>query len=401
VLGSIASALKALGDASDALNTPAKIQPSSATSADSSRVTATASASATTGSYRLSVDKLAAAQTSVSAGFNSNTDGIAGTGSLQLTVAGQSPVTISYGASDSLSDIADKINQQLGDNASASVLFDGSKYHLLLSGDATGAASTIAMTEGGSGLGMTTTVPARDALFSLNGVSMTRASNVVADALDGVTLTLQSETPAGGAATTVYVGPDTSALQKKVQAFADAYNAVISKVSAQLSYNGKTKGADTLFGDSSIQGLEQRLTGLFATSYNSADGSKLTGRDLGMALNSDGTITFDGAKFTQAATSNPKNVQRLLVGDGAAGLTGAVGGMVKQYTQYGTGLLVSSQATKQKQIDNYSNRIADIEDRAATLETTLRRQFAQLDKTMASFTSQQSYINSLFASSNK
>jgi flagellar hook-associated protein 2 len=399
-LGSIASAVKALGDASDALNTPAEIQPSTATSSNASRVTVSASSSAATGSYSLSIDHLAQAQTSVSAGFAGNTKGVAGTGSLQLTVSGKSPVTVSYGATDSLSDIADKINQQLGDSATAAVLFDGSQYHLVVSSDNSGAANAIAFSESGSGLGMAQTVAARDASFSINGVAMSRASNTVSDAIDGVTLSLQSETPAGGAATTVAVSADTSALQKKVQALVDAYNGVFGKVSSQLSYNGSTRGADTLFGDSSIQGLEGALSGLFATSYNTADGTKLTGRDVGITLNSDGTLAFDASRFTQAANSNLKNVQKLLIGDGGAGLTGAVGKLVKQYTQFGTGLLVSSQASKQKQIDSYAKRIDSIEDRASTLETTLRAQFARLDQTMATFQSQQSYVAALFTTKN-
>jgi flagellar hook-associated protein 2 len=397
ILGSMASNVKALGDASDAMNTLSEIQPTAATSSDSSRVSVTATTSAQVGSYRLTVDKLAQAQVSVSGQFASDSKGIAGTGSLQLTVAGKSPVTINYGSTDSLSDIADKINTQLGDSATASVLFDGSKYRLVVASDNTGLAGQITMSEGGSGLGMANKIDAQDASFSLNGVTMTRSSNVITDAISGATLTLNSVTPTGGAATTVAVSTDTSALQKKVQTLVDAYNTVMKQVSNQLSYNGTTKGADTLFGDSSIQGLEGALTNLFASSYNTADGTKLTGRDLGIALASDGTLTFDATKFTQVANANPKNVQKLLIGDGGAGLTGAVSKLVKQYTQFGTGLLVTSQATKQNQIATYNKTIDKIEARADTLETRLRAQFARLDQTMASFQSQQAYVSALFA----
>ncbi|HEX4461512.1 MAG TPA: flagellar filament capping protein FliD, partial [Polyangia bacterium] len=345
-LGSIASGLQSLGTAATALSTTDDVQSISATSANSSIFTATAAATATAGTYNISVSALASAQTSVSKGFATDDAGVAGSGTLTLSVGGKTPpYSVDYGSNDTLASIAASINQQAGGEINASVIYDGSNYRLLVTGTASGTANAITFGDSSNTFKMTTPQPATDASFSINGVNMTRSSNNISDAIPGVTFNLQSTTPTGGAATQLTVGTDSSALTTKLQALVAAYNSVASVVTSQLSYNGTTMGEDTLFGDSTIQGLEQQMGGLFATSITTSTGGSISAGDLGLSLNTDGTITLDTTKLSQTLTSNPAAAQQLLVGtDGTNGLAAQINSMVNQYTQYGTGALVTEQA---------------------------------------------------------
>lgn len=398
-LGYIASSLQALGDAAAALNTPSSIQAMSATSGDSSRLTASASATATAGSYNLTVSSLASAQTSLSTGFTNDNAGVAGSGTLTLSVGGKTPpYSVNYGSNDTLATIAASINQQSGGEINASVIYDGSSYHLLVTGSATGSANAITFGDSSNTFGMTTPQPATDAAFSVNGVNMTRSSNSISDVISGVTFNLQSTTPTGAAATKLTVGTDTSALTTKLQNLVNAYNTVASVVTSQLSYNGTTKGADTLFGDSTIQGLEQQLGDMFANAYSSASGTT-TAASLGLSLQSDGTLKLDTTQLSQALTANPDAARQLLLGDGKNGLVSNISTMVTQYTQYGTGALMTEQTNKQSQYDSYTKQIAAVEDKASTVETALRASFSKLDEVMSNLTSQQQYLNMMFNTS--
>jgi flagellar hook-associated protein 2 len=226
---------------------------------------------------------------------------------------------------------------------------------------------------------------------------MTRASNTVDDAIKGVTLSLGAVTPTGSAATRVDVAIDSSAMEQKAQTIVDAYNSIAKLLHGQLDYTGTTLGPDTLFGDSTAQGLRRQLSDAFANAYSFGGGS-INASTLGIRTLSDGTLTIDDAKFKAAITADPSALQHVLIGDGSsgAGLVGALNSLVASYTQYGTGALVTEEASKQSQIKGLDHQITRIENRAASLETSLRSQFAALDALESSLTAQTSYIASLF-----
>ena len=84
---------------------------------------------------------------------------------------------------------------------------------LVLSGQVTGAANTIAVTSDNtlaSDLGMTQTLTANDAAYTINGQSMTSASNIVSNGLAGVTLTLNGTTASDATLVVSAPAPSTS-----------------------------------------------------------------------------------------------------------------------------------------------------------------------------------------------
>jgi flagellar hook-associated protein 2 len=151
-LGKIQSALSSL---QSALGNLANVQSLTqrSVSSSSSIVQATATNDAAVGTYALSNIQLAHAESLFSSG-SSNSSGSLGSGSISIKVGNGSAVTVNItsGAS-SLSGIATAIDQaDAGINAT--VLFDGSSYHLVLTGDGTGTANafTVSGTGGLTGL---------------------------------------------------------------------------------------------------------------------------------------------------------------------------------------------------------------------------------------------------------
>ena len=120
----------------------------SVTSSDSDIISATGSGSSASGTYFVSVDQLAQNQQIASQGYSSDQT-IVGTGTIEISVGGSSPITINMEAgSNSLNALKQAINDA-GAGVTAAIINDGSgnnPFRLILSANETGADSEITVT---------------------------------------------------------------------------------------------------------------------------------------------------------------------------------------------------------------------------------------------------------------
>jgi flagellar hook-associated protein 2 len=268
---------------------------------------------------------------------------------------------------------------------------DGSGWRLIVNSSETGAANALSLVEQGTPLGLTQVVTARDAAFTLDGVAFTRSSNLVADALPG--LTFQLVAPSGTTDVQVEVARDPAGTRQKVQGLVDAYNDVVMGLKTQLSYNGTIKGDDTFFGDPTLQSLQRRLGGLLSSAYPHRTGTTSTAA-LGISLGRDGTLSLDAAKVDAAIAKDPTAFESLLAG-GPTSLGGALSTLVDDYTAATTGVLTSKDTSIRAQIKSIDTRIAKIEDHAENLGERLRAQFSALEQVMASANDASSFLSAL------
>ena len=151
--------LAALQSAVKTLSSQATLSVPTAASSNPLAATITAQVGATLGSHSLSVSQLATAQEIVSTSVSSGTTALGQTGS--FTLNGK---TIQVNTSDSLSDVASRINTaSAGVNANV-VAVGTNDYRLTITSTQTGAANAIAASDSGgavlSGLGLLQTGPA-------------------------------------------------------------------------------------------------------------------------------------------------------------------------------------------------------------------------------------------------
>ena len=388
IVSSLSSALAAFGTAARGLDILSEVQPRSASSSDA-HVTVAASAGATATVHDVRVKQLARGQIASSNTFTSSAAGIAGAGTLAITTAGTTQ-TISYAATDTLGDIATKINNANA-GATASVLFDGTSYRLMVASTATGTAAAAHFAETGSGLGLADPanikVPAKDAIATIDGVDVTRSTNVISDAVDGLTFTLVSPHGATEASASVGVQLDNNGLRDKVKALVTAYNAVNSALHVQLDYTGSRKGTNTLFGDSTLKGVQGALGTLMSSGYG---GSTLGA--IGIIRAKDGSLTLDEAKLTSALASSSDAVAKVFV---TGGFATAVTAMTDAYTRAGDGILASKSKGMVDRFGVLQTQIDHINDHADQLKTRLEAQFTALEKAMSNLKSQSSFLSSV------
>lgn len=390
ILDDLAARLGKLGDGARALDSSAELRAVTTSRSDADHASIAASAEASDASHTLRVASTARGQVVTSRTFASDAAGVLGAGSVQIAGASGDPVTVSWTAADSLSAIARRINDA-GGAATASVLHDGSTYRLIATARATGTAAAPVFTDGGDGLGWSqagnVTLSARDAVFTFDGVTLTRGTNVVADALPGVTLTLTAAHTSGQPDTLLTVAADRDAIRAKVQTLVDTWNGIDQALDVQLGYNGTTKGGDTLFGDSTLRQLQGALGRLATDSH----GDKSLAA-LGVKIDTGGRLSLDAAKFDAALTSDPAAVEALFV---SGGLAGKLDSLVTTYTRAGDGFLTAKGASLDRRVAGYQRDIERIETAATSLGERLTRQFTALEKAISEMKTQSSQLASI------
>ncbi len=150
---SIGSDVSALSSSASALGQPSLFQTYTAVSSNASVATATASSSAIPGTYNFTVNQLAQASEIASQGIANTSTTTVGTGTFGITVNGTLTNVSVTSSNDTLSGLAQAINNA-GAGVSAAVISDGSSnnpYRLVLTSNTTGTNSAISISNGLTG----------------------------------------------------------------------------------------------------------------------------------------------------------------------------------------------------------------------------------------------------------
>jgi flagellar hook-associated protein 2 len=251
------------------------------------------SSQAASSSFALNVTQLAGETKTVSQGF-ATASTVVSTGTITLIVGGV-PSDITLDASNNTGECIRDANNNAGLDVRAPLLNDGdpaTPIRLLVSGTETGLANAIgvSITDGGGGAlaTFTETQAAQDALFTLDGVSISKAANTVTDAIEGATLTLLS--PGQG---TLSISTDSIAIKENVQSFVDGFNEVILFVNEQLAFDLDTDTEGTLFGNFTLLNLQTNLRSTVSGPVDGASGTFSFLSQIGIRTSADGTLTIN------------------------------------------------------------------------------------------------------------
>jgi flagellar hook-associated protein 2 len=292
----------------------------------------------------------------------------------------------------------------------AQLVYSGSDYKIVLSGK-TGAANTFSLTDSTAKVvgfdTANTSQTSTDANFKINGVSFTRSSNQVGDALTGVTLDLKAV-----ATTSIDLTRDNSGLKSKVQDVVTAYNEAMSmlNVLSDPKSTVETYGG-ALVGDSMVRTVREQLRSLmFTDSSTSASSSKIKNvRDLGISIDMVGTMTLDNAKLTDALTNRFDQVVTAMTGNmndlgeystAKAGIAGdASRALTKLLKASGPVKTVSANATTQNK--KYQEDLTNLQTRMDALLARYQKQFANMDSLVGSNNSLKASLKSTFEGMSK
>jgi flagellar hook-associated protein 2 len=280
-------------------NREAYLTSGTSTSADSI-LAATVDDGTDIGTHEIQVQQVAKAAKLGGANLSSRSGDLGWAGDFTLgTATGSTSIAVT--ATMSLDDIRDAINAEnttTGITASVIKVSD-SQYMLVLTADETNQTITLAAGSGDdvlTELGVTDSdgevanelQAAQPAILKINGVTITRSSNDIDDALDGVTLHLYRADP--GNTLQLEVANNLSDIKEAVQTLVEAYNTFRDFVIQNQTTNSDGTKADdaTLFGDSTLRAISSQLQQALSSSL---DGHSLS--EIGITFDSNNKLELD------------------------------------------------------------------------------------------------------------
>ncbi len=356
--GDISSSISTLSDALNALNSDDTWNKMNVTSNNGNAVQATATSAATPNTYTIEVTHLAQAQTVASntasaLGVTSSTADLIAAGVLHagdtFTIEGQKITVgaaqfgVTTSGKETLASLQTKINTasaSMTDKVTASILDNrlviarastGSTQMVMSDGTSSGtpalqALGFLASDETFNSTNVTQV--AQDALFAVNGLSVTRASNTnLTDVMQGVTLNLLA--PTGATPATVSIAHDTTTATTAIQNFITSYNTATTKLTdyTKVTLNGgSAPTASDLQGDTLIPDMLTQLRSLATSTkgaflansytYNGKTGNMVSLQAVGVGTSSEANqlSVTDQTRLTLTLANNFSQVQKLFQG---------------------------------------------------------------------------------------
>jgi flagellar hook-associated protein 2 len=407
--------LKSVKNAAKNLDSYLDIRSYSATSSNTSLITAVAENTAAPGSYSITVQSLATAHKLTSSSF-SPTEAV-GAGTIHLALGSNDPVDIAVGPGSTISDVAKAINDA-DTGIYASVINDGANSYLTLSGKQTGEANVINLTvtedgtdpinqpvgspsadedttglsrllyvAGGTSNNLVERQGAADSKLIVDGLTITRATNTITDVISGITLNLKESDPLKPV--TIAVERSDELFTTRLNEFIAAYNGLVDSLSSLQSYDSQTQQTGALFGDSTTRRIQSEMRSLFSNSVPGLPAGLSRMTDLGVTTNEDGKLELDASVFDAKLKENYDDVVKFFTktDTGAEGFAVRMAGAVEKILDANNGSLTARTKGIDGSIDDLDDQIAVLNKRMSASETRLRAQFAALEAILGKYQS--------------
>jgi len=330
----------AMADSATFFGYTASLSSNSSTVTASTLLDVSGTSGVSAGQHNIIVSQIAQAERlSSSSAVKNNAGTAAASASTTLNLSGTFQVagsTVTVTTSDSLNDIAATINQlNTGASAtgvSASVMkVADNDFRLILASDTTGATgftlsgtdldaagtlSSLQLGATGQANVRQSLQSAQDALISIDGLSLTRSTNTITDALAGVTLNLKQ----ADAAVTINmtVGVDQQALRDNVQSFVDGYNGLQTLINEQFKFDVNTGKGGVLAGDPLLSSIRNSLTTSLLQTIPGLTSDKNSLVMIGVEPDANGQLLINDEKFSPFLANDPNAIRDLFVARGSS-----------------------------------------------------------------------------------
>ncbi|HEX4949607.1 MAG TPA: flagellar filament capping protein FliD [Blastocatellia bacterium] len=390
-----------------------------ASSSATDKILPTVTATAATGTFDVTVTRLATSLAQASRVYAAPSTAILAGGAttatfeLRLGDATTGTAITINSANNSLQGLRDAINNA---NAGVSATIvdtngSGTQNKLVLTSTATGAAGRVQLVETtatGTGTdlaltslnppGATTDFSALDAQFTVNGLPLTRSSNTVSDALTGVTFNLLSSGSAN-----IKVTANTSELENKLKSFITAYNDVQDFISAQYTKDATGRPTGPLVGEATLRSVQTQLRNAVGQSFATNGGTLANLTEVGVGRDDKGRLVLDSKVFNERVKeSGIDNVRALFAGkaSGDKGIANEIYTSYKTLSDDLTGIVRKAITGNEDSIKRLDKSIADQLARVSTLRQSLSRQFAAADAAISQLNSQGTSLTNIFTAQN-
>jgi flagellar hook-associated protein 2 len=329
--------------------------------------------------------------------------------------------SVSFDDTDTLQDIADKINSA-GVGVQAVIVNDGTgatPYRLSITSSLSGTKGLMSIDTGGIDLGLSTLTEAQDAVVFFgsadpaDAVLLTSSTNTLDNAIEGVTIDLNgtSRDPVE-----LVITRDTSKIEQTITSFVEAFNEVIERLDYYDSYNAETEERGILLGDSTVAQIRQAMFADIQSEALNIDSQYTHLYEVGISIGEGSQLTFDTERFREALENDPEGVAALFGAreiDKATeeeilpgvttpsdeetftslGVAEQLKELAKSFTNSIDGLLTNRNSSLESQMQLQQNRITDLDTQLENKRSILEQQFLAMEMTLAQLQQQQSSLS--------
>ena len=360
---------------------------------------------ALTGSFSVVVSQLAQSeirqsnvQVSASADLNSGS-----AYSFDIKTGSGADVTVSLAAGAvSLDHAATAINA-LDSGYTAWVVETSVGNHQLLLQGVSGSANAITITDSANLFGLNTDTnkkqTAQNAQGTMNGVSISRSTNVFSDLVPGLVMEFSkvSSDPV-----IIAVTQDTNAAAKAITSVVTAYNDFEKILKDQTSSLSSTGEAGALKNDSAVRGIRDAMR-KFMTEASSSPGTDITTMaSIGVEIQRSGQFTVDSTQLALALSTNYSQVTKMFsadtnsqspYGDLSRGIAGDLVTQIQAYLS-STGVVTAREASYVKAQSTLADKQTTLDTKMEKVEARYTSQFSTMNKIMDEMKATQDYLES-------
>lgn len=365
-----------------------------------------ATSTAVAGGHTVVIGQLAQTYSYASADLTA-TDTLSGS----LTIGGTT-ITISDGtavdgngntipANNTLSSLASYINSG-NYGVQASMVTDSSGSRLALVSETNGGSGAVAINSSSltdsttsQNIAITQAQKGQDAQISVDGISMTSASNTVTSAIPGVTIQLLDTS---AAPVQVEITNNNSSVEAAVSTFVSAYNKVIGDLNTQEGSDSSGK-PEPLFGNPAIALLQQQLQA--AVNFTQSSGAITSLSQLGITASTgyDGTLSLDTSKLDSALNSNYQDAMNLFQSNGSytslgKNLTTTLNNLGNSAPNGAIYLALQQDSSQETSLNS---NIANQETLIAAEKTQLTTELNQANYTLQAIPQQIQYVDQIYS----
>ncbi len=378
-----------------------------ATSSDPGVLTAEVDdGAALSGSFDVRVTQLATVSRRVSTAYASETDTVGKKNDdFSIDFGGAETIDIDITKDTTLADLRDAINLDAANNGAvrADLLDDGvGGIRLILSGTETGTASDLIVTTDLKGVGSDDFLDAslgqdaQDANLVVLGVPITRSSNEITDAINGLTLRLEGVNDLADPTdhVTITLGRDDDEIVSRIEAFVEAYNQVREFAERQALVDAETERAGPLSGDFGLRFADRTVQRVISSGYNTGGTFQSLG-SIGLRFDGSGRLTLDRGKLTAALDEDAADVRALFSGDGTSdGVATAMARSLESLVRSGDGVMASRIKSIDRKVKRLETDILAFETYLERREEDLLRRFSALESLVSGLLADSDFLSS-------
>ncbi len=417
-LGQLKGAMSQFQDSVATLKNLSTFMAREAKSSNEELFTATANSSAVAGNYNIEVVKKAQVHKLMTEGFVDK-NSVVGTGDLTISTGTKSFTIAIDDSNKTLEGISQAINSAPDNPGVTSTIINvddgsgGTVSKLVVSATETGSdnALEIRVNNDGDGdnedhlVGLSqlifdidyhpehlTEINAStdlDAQIKIDGQTVTRSSNSINDAIEGVTIDLQkAET---GTENSLSISLDSGGLNETIASFVSSYNSMVDTMQSLSKFDPSGGSSGVLLGDATLRNVQSQMRGIIASVVGDSESSFTMLNEIGITTTEQGKLEIDSSKLNEAMDQDFDAIGELFASDN--GIAARLDASLSSFLD-SDGVLDSRSKGIQGSIDRLSDQREVLDRRMQSLEARYRAQFGAMDLLLSQLQATSGYLAS-------